>query len=352
MDKSRIEDTGVNSPSRTDSGQDGIRGNCDVDTQGFGHLDGEHPEIVLADICRRPALRAKVIVFANEKGGVGKSTLAFHASIAMARAGRKVLTIDLDRRQRSLDRALENREATMRSLGVELPIPRHLVLEHQSGAMLAQEIARVGSECDTVIIDAPGHDSPIARRAIALADTLVTPVDPTFIDLDSLAHFSPATLSLLRPGSFARTVMQLRGARAERGMQPLDWALVRNRVRHSEKKQLARFNRAVKLLPDALGLRLTRDLPERVGFRELYPFGLTHADCRDLPDMAGVKINSTTDMDALLEELGILDTGQPLFSQLTNKAFRQANMPARTMARHRSALRQQLGATRRAMTSA
>ena len=128
--------------------------------------------------------------------------------------------------------------------------------------------------------------------------------------------------------------------------------LVRNRVRHSEKKQLARFNKAVKMLPDALGLRLTRDLPERVGFRELYPFGLTHADCRDLPDMAGVKISSTADMDALLEELGILDTGEPLFSHLTNKALRQVSMPARTMARHRNALRQQLGPTPRALTRA
>lgn len=323
-----------------------------MDMQNWGHLDGEHPAVVMADISRRPAICAKVVVFANEKGGVGKSTFAFHTCVALARAGRKVLAIDLDRRQRSLDRALENREATARALGVALPMPRHLVLEHQSGAMLAQEIARVGSDCDTIIIDVPGHDSPIARRAIAMADTLVTPVNPTFIDLDSIAHFSPATMALIRPGSFAQTVTQLRAAREERGMPSIDWVLVTNRVRQSEKKQLARFEKAIGQLPAALDLRLASEVPERVGYRELFLFGLTHADCRTLPDMAGIKVASSREMDALLEELRILDTSQRNFSELLEAPLRQTHAPARNMARHRQALRRQLGATKRIATPA
>jgi chromosome partitioning protein len=68
--------------------------------------DGEHPRVVLADVANRPRGTAKVITVANEKGGVGKSTLAFHLAVALADIGHKVLAVDLDRRQQSLSRAL------------------------------------------------------------------------------------------------------------------------------------------------------------------------------------------------------------------------------------------------------
>lgn len=318
-----------------------------VDDLDITNLDGEHPSVVLADICRRPEINARIIVFANEKGGVGKSTLAFHTCIALSRAGHKVLAIDLDRRQRSLQRALDNREATARSLGVELQTPQHLVLEHQSGAMLGQEIARAGANCDTIIIDVPGHDSPIARRAIAMADKLITPVNPTFVDLDSVARFNAGTLKLLRLGPFAETVSQLRQARTDRGLTPTDWLLVKNRVRRSEKRQLARFDRALAQLPQALDIRVTHGLTERVGYRDLFLFGLTHADCANLPGLANVKVHAEPEMDELLEDLGILSGDEQSAGTL-----RQARAPARSMKRHRQALRKHIGATKRVTTLA
>jgi len=317
-----------------------------VDNSDIENLDGEHPSVVLADICRRPEIHARIIVFANEKGGVGKSTLAFHTCIALARTGHKVLAIDLDRRQRSLQRALENREATTRSLGVDLPTPQHLVLEHQSGAMLGQEIARVGANCDTIIIDVPGHDSPIARRAIAMADKLITPVNPTFVDLDSIARFTAGTLQLTKLGPFAQTVTQLRQARIDRGLKPADWLLVKNRVRRAEKRQLARFNRAIGQLPRALDLHITNGLTERVAYRDLFLFGLTHADCAGLPGLANIKVHADQEMDELLEELGIVSRDQK--AKIT---LRQAHTPARSMERHRQALRRQIGATKRISTN-
>ncbi len=311
------------------------------------NLDGEHPSVVLADISRRPEIRARIITFANEKGGVGKSTLAFHTCISLARAGHKVLAIDLDRRQRSLERALDNREATARSLGVDLPMPRHLVLAHQSGAMLAQEISRAGVDCDTIVIDAPGHDSPIARRAIAMADKLITPVNPTFVDLDSVARFSAGSLKLARLGPFAETVSQLRQARLQHGFPATDWMLVKNRVRRAEKRQLARFNRAVDQLPDALDLTVTQGLSERVGYRDLFLFGLTHADCASLPGLANVKVHAATEMEDLLDEIGVVR-----LDEQKRATLRQAHTPARSMKRHRQALRRHIGATKRISTHA
>ena len=62
------------------------------------------------------------IVFANEKGGTGKSTTAVHTAIALAASGHRVGALDLDQRQRTMTRYLENRDATMRRLGKDLPV--------------------------------------------------------------------------------------------------------------------------------------------------------------------------------------------------------------------------------------
>jgi chromosome partitioning protein len=53
---------------------------------------------------------AHVIVVGNEKGGSGKSTLSVHIAVALMKSGFKVATIDLDSRQRSLTRYIENRQ--------------------------------------------------------------------------------------------------------------------------------------------------------------------------------------------------------------------------------------------------
>lgn len=308
-----------------------------------GVLDGEHPSIVLADVCGRPEINAQIIVFANEKGGVGKSTLAFHTCVALARMGHQVLAIDLDRRQQSLQRALENRDATARSLGVQLPSPQHCVLEHQTGAMLSQEIARFGGGCDTIVIDVAGQDSPIARRAIAMADKLVTPVNPTFVDLDSVAHFNAATMKLSSPGRFAEVVGALQSERISRGLQKTDWMLVKNRVRRNEKLQLERFNKAVDQLPIHLGLRLIPGLSERVAYRELFMFGLTHADCKELPGMCGVKVRNMDEMVRLIGEMDVLDP----HSAPTPAIHNHARGPVRSMQRYRQSLRHHIGAKRK-----
>ena len=64
------------------------------------------------------------IVFANEKGGTGKSTTAVHTAVALAASGHRVGALDLDSRQRTMTRYLENRDATMRRLDKQLPQAR------------------------------------------------------------------------------------------------------------------------------------------------------------------------------------------------------------------------------------
>jgi len=243
----------------------------------------EHPSVVLRDLVDRRRPAGHIIAFANEKGGVGKSTLAFQCAVALAHRGKKVIAIDCDSRQQSLHRLFEARDGAIRTLKVDLPRPRHTLLAFPTGSMLLQELDRVGMQSDFVVIDLPGHDSPIVRRAIAVADTVVTPVNSSALDLDSLGAINPVTRRLRGLGPFAEVVSDLRDERIERGMDPFEWIVVKNRVRHCEKRLIHLAEQQLEKLSRLAGFRVVEGLTERVVYRELLPFGLSQMDLKHLP---------------------------------------------------------------------
>jgi len=263
----------------------------------------EHPAVVLQDLERRRRCPAQVIVFANEKGGVGKSTLAFHCAVALAHGGARVLALDCDRRQQSLHKLFEARGGTARTLKIALPTPRYTVLARQSGAMLIQEMERLGGDCDFVLIDLAGHDSPTARRAIALADTIVTPINCSPADLDALGSINPVTGRLRHSAPFADVVIALREERLTRGGSAFDWVVVKNRVRHCEHRLLAMVNRNLGTMAERLGFRALAGLTERVGYRDLLPFGLTQLDLRFIPDIGAPRSANLRELRELIEGL-------------------------------------------------
>ena len=245
----------------------------------------------------------RIITFANEKGGVGKSTIAFHCCMALCNAGYKVAVVDLDHRQQTMARALENREGTARRLKVNLPSPSYVILNHQSGAALSQEIARIGWEADYVLIDVAGHDSPVARHAIAMADTVVTPVNNSFVDIDLLGQFDSMTMQLKRYGSFTRLVQELREVRDHRGKPPFDWIVVQNRLRRLGSNNEHRIGDALNELASKAGFRLTAGLGERVAYRELFLLGLTVLDLKHIPDLARAQPAAKTEIMAMLFDM-------------------------------------------------
>src|SRR3954471_7756106 len=103
---------------------------------------------------------AHVIVFANEKGGTGKSTTAVHTAIALAASGHRVGALDLDGRQRTMTRYLENRDATLRRVDKQLPHATYEVLEDDSDEGLTAAIARLAQHADMIVVDTPGRDDP------------------------------------------------------------------------------------------------------------------------------------------------------------------------------------------------
>src|SRR6478735_8725512 len=86
--------------------------------------------------------RLHVIVFANEKGGTGKSTTAVHVAIALAAKGARVSAFDLDHRQRTMGRYLDNRAATIQRTGHDLPMPRFETHDGENFARFSQSLDR------------------------------------------------------------------------------------------------------------------------------------------------------------------------------------------------------------------
>jgi chromosome partitioning protein len=266
-------------------------------------LAGEHPDVVVSDMLGRPRPAGKVIVVANEKGGVGKSTVAFHLAVALADAGYRIAAIDLDARQRTLSSALLNRDATARRLGVELPQPRHHVLTVQSGAMLCQELARLGWDSDFFILDAPGHDGAMVRRALAIADHLITPVNGSFVDLDLLARLHPTDRTMTEPGCFAETVTGIRASRARHGLAPLDWQVLQNRYRKCNSHNQRDIDDALRHLAPLLDFNICPGWPERVAYRELFLLGLTSMDLKRIPALARTRVRTNAEIEQLVATL-------------------------------------------------
>lgn len=225
-----------------------------------------------------------VIVFANEKGGTGKSTTAVHTAVALASTGHAVTALDLDTRQRTLSRYLDNREATARRRQIELPSPNHVTLSLLTPAGLDQEMARLGSRSEFIIIDTPGRDDPVSRAAIARADTIVTPINDSFVDLDLIGQVDAETFKVKRPSFYAELIWDLRKERAKSDGTTVDWVVLRNRLQHIDAHNMRRVGLALGELSKRVGFRTISGLGERVIYRELFPKGLTLLDIEALKE--------------------------------------------------------------------
>jgi len=233
---------------------------------------------------------AHVIVIGNQKGGAGKSTVAMHLIVALMRMGRRIGAIDLDVRQRSLARYVENRGRYLSAKGGSLPVPQMLEI-HESKARILDDaeledehgfraaIRRLGETCDYIVIDAPGGDSYLSRIAHAHADTLITPLNDSFIDFDLLGGIDPDS-GVVRPSIYSEMVWESRKLKARTAGRPIDWIVMRNRTSASkiEAKNKQRVGEALKTLSTRIGFRMAPGLSERVIFRELFPQGLTLLD--------------------------------------------------------------------------
>ena len=225
---------------------------------------------------------AHIIVVGNEKGGSGKSTTCMHVATALARLGQRVGALDLDLRQRSFARYLENRRAYLAQAGLTLPTPDlHDLAEGDGDARLAQAVEALDATSDFIVIDCPGSHTRLSQLAHTMADTLITPLNDSFVDFDLLARVDPATGKIKGPSIYAEMVWGARQLRAQEGLKPIDWIVVRNRLGAQQMHNKKKVGAALEELSRRIGFRVLPGFSERVIFRELFPRGLTLLDLKD-----------------------------------------------------------------------
>ena len=247
------------------------------------------------------------IVFANEKGGTGKSTTAVHVAIALAARGAKIACIDLDNRQRTLYRYLENRRDTMERRGVELAMPDFEVFEHDSLARLERLADKYESSHDFLLFDTPGRDDKYARFVATRANTLVTPINDSFVDFDLIGQVDAETFKVKRLSFYAELIWEARKARAKSDGVTIDWVVVRNRLHNMEARNQQRMRDAIADLSKRVGFRTVPGLNERVIYRELFPAGLTLIDKGHLGQLGTAHIAARQELRELVAGLNLPD---------------------------------------------
>jgi len=207
--------------------------------------------------------------------------------------GFKVGSIDIDARQRSLSRYLENRAQTMEEQQTRLPMPLHHLVpkSHYNIAQEAEEdererlegvISTLNSEgCEFIVIDGPGNDNHLARLAHSYADTVITPINDSFIDLDVLGKVDGNTLKVLKPSIYSEMIWEQKLKRAKRDGGSIDWIVMRNRLSNIDARNKRFMGKAVQELSRRIGFRVAPGFSERVIFRELFLQGLTVLDVID-----------------------------------------------------------------------
>lgn len=253
---------------------------------------------------------AHIIVVGNEKGGCGKTTVSMHLAVGLLRLGFKVGCIDLDHRQQSLGRYFSNRRSWMERSGIDLPTPTMVVMQPSAAELKAQAAAQekaglagllghLASQCDFVVIDCPGSDVALARHAHVHADTLITPINDSLLDLDLLGRLDPVSWQLQAGGVYANLVWELRKERRAAHRSGIDWLVTRSRLSALSDRNKQKMAEILPRMSKVLGFRLADGFGERVIYRYLFLWGLTVLDM----EQAGIELGGGKSNQAAREEV-------------------------------------------------
>src|SRR5438105_5418026 len=242
-----------------------------------------------------------------------------HIVVALMKVGQRVATIDLDSRQQTLTHYIESRRGWGRRSQGDLELPTHFCIARAESARMDENeaaefaeferaIAAMQDRHDFVVIDTPPHDSYLMRLAHSITDTLVTPLNDSFLDLDVLATLDPVTLTVTGVSHYGELVRETRRHRRPVDGALIDWVVVRNRVSLQGSSTAPVLCGCLQELALNAGFRVATGFNERRIYRDLFPRGLTALDelCETMPDIDGEeasRLPARDELRGLLEAL-------------------------------------------------
>jgi chromosome partitioning protein len=241
----------------------------------------------------------RVLVLGNHKGGSGRSTLAMHMAIGLMKQGKRVACLDLDYQQRSLTTYIENRTAWASQNGLILDVPSYVCIDGfaEDSSFLAGQarislitsaVAAYEADSDYILIDTPAASDAATVFAHGLADTVVTPVNDSFLDLDVIFKPERTKQAPIIPPRYSQTMREALAARSRVTPKKTDWLVVRNRISSLESRNRRHVANSLEIAARSAGFRVADGLSERVIFREFFSCGLTAFDSSET-SLLGVK---------------------------------------------------------------
>ncbi len=311
-----------------------------------------------------------VVVIGNQKGGSGKSTFAMNIIVALLKAGKRVACFDLDLNQLTLTRFLGNRGEWGREHEQKLELPDYYPVTEEiayrrawshgvdlrqfishfkkngrahkddsidstafgHSADLRQFVAQLreigrAHKHDFIVIDTPGGVQHLSLVAHGMADTLITPINDSFFDLDVLVAMERSDLEP-EPSVYAKMVWRALEARRNVSGRATDWIVVRNRLESAETNNQRQITRVLDVIQRTLGFRVARGLLERPEYREFFAAGLTVFDSvegfKSAVEANHPNLLARLEVQNLIREIGLIED----HPSLEDEAFLTPEMAA------------------------
>lgn len=267
-----------------------------------------------------PNRKPHIFVVGNEKGGAGKTTCSMHLIIGLLDRGYHIASIDVDSRQGSLSSYINNRKLyNDKNPGNKVLMPVHFHIQDSTAKSITdkeeeeknrfgQVLDQVKDYADYIVIDTPGSYTHLSRFAHSYADTVITPVNDSFLDLDVMAKIDGETFDIVKPSIYSQMIWEQKMERAARDKGSVDWVVLRNRLANLDAHNKRNVHDALEKLSKRISFRIAPGFSERVIFRELFPQGLTLLDLKVANYNKAFSISHVAarqELRSFLEALGI-----------------------------------------------